>query len=868
MYYFCCNDSRRQDVQDHPTLNGIDFLEVIDNRTNPYEQRQTTLLVHFVKGLAPGSLATQNIHLEGGERIKNIPVTAVTISAPASPPLSPPTGEEAKILVVKVAQAGDFSTYMLRLVQNADHKEPPDGFDPLLSAVEFSFKVACESDFDCKPRPNACAQEPVPAPQINYLAKDYASFRQLMLDRLALLSPSWQERNPADLGVTLVELLAYIGDYLSYQQDAVATEAYLRTARKRVSVRRHARLVDYLMHDGCNARTWVHVEVAEKAAGLALQKMNEGYITKFLTRVSELPTVLPLDSAHYQKGLGARAQVFELMHDAMLHHAHNEMRFYTWGARECCLPQGATRATLSGHFPKLDLGQVLILAEVIGPQTGVPADADPAHRHPVRLTKVTLSQDLLYPQSPDSPPLASPPDGSATPVTEIEWHPADALPFPLCVSSRRGTDYFQDVSVARGNIVLADHGLTIRDEEESSLYPDKAPEAKLTLASSASNQCEEATAVPVAPRFRPQLRQGPLTQATAYDKDNPPVSASAVMRWTMRSPVPCICLEEQDVDGVPNLAAEWCPKRDLLNSGATAKEFVGETESDGITHIRFGDNKQGLRPASGTKFKATYRVGNGSSGNIGAQTLAHLVSNDPVLTGSPQIISVTNLLPAQGGMEPEPVELVRQKAPYAFRQQERAVTPADYEMVAQRCDARVQRAACTFRWTGSWRTAFLTVDRIGGQEVDAAFEKEMRSCLERYRMAGYDLEVDGPRYVSLEIKMSICVKTDYFASDVKAALLERFSNRILPDGRRGIFHPDNFTFGQPVYLSPLYAAAQVTPGVSSVQITKFRRQGDPASEALEAGKLLLGRLEIARLDNDPNFAEQGIFNLIMEGGRR
>ena len=95
--------------------------------------------------------------------------------------------------------------------------------------------------------------------RINYLAKDYASFRQLILDRLALIMPEWQETHVPDLGITLVELLAYVGDYLSYYQDAVATEAYLDTARQRISVRRHVRLVDYAMHEGCNARTWVAV---------------------------------------------------------------------------------------------------------------------------------------------------------------------------------------------------------------------------------------------------------------------------------------------------------------------------------------------------------------------------------------------------------------------------------------------------------------------------------------------------------------------------------------------------------------------------------------------------------------------------------
>ena len=71
--------------------------------------------------------------------------------------------------------------------------------------------------------------------------------------------PEWRERNAADLGIALVEVLAYVGDRLCYAQDAVATEAYLGTARRRASVRRHARLVDYAMHDGANARVWVQV---------------------------------------------------------------------------------------------------------------------------------------------------------------------------------------------------------------------------------------------------------------------------------------------------------------------------------------------------------------------------------------------------------------------------------------------------------------------------------------------------------------------------------------------------------------------------------------------------------------------------------
>jgi hypothetical protein len=55
--------------------------------------------------------------------------------------------------------------------------------------------------------------------------------------------------------------------------------------------------------------------------------------------------------------------------------------------------------------------------------------------------------------------------------------------------------------------------------------------------------------------------------------------------------------------------------------------------------------------------------------------------------------------------------------------------------------------------------------------------------------------------------------------------------------------------------------------VDSVLITKFQRQGTPNSEALENGELKLGRLEIARLDNDPNFRDRGVLRLMVEGGK-
>ena len=855
MVYFCCDKFRRNDVKNHSTLNGIDFLEVVDNSSDPYELRQTTLLVHFLKPLTDGGIKQKNIIIVGGERIADIAIVDVFINPEEEPPSSPPGDEENKILVVKVKEAGDFSTYTFKIIIDEDNKIVPEGFDPILSEIDFSFKVLCPSEFDCEPN-QECEKQSESAPEINYLAKDYTSFRQVLLDRMTLLLPEWKERHPADLGISLVELLAYVGDYLSYQQDAVATEAYLGTARKRISIRRHARLVDYFMHDGSNARTWTHIDVAEGIIGLTLTKDYVGETTKFLTRKNELPVAFSLDSESFKNTKGQNSLVFEMLHDIVLDGRHNQMEFYTWRQGECCLPQTSTSATLDGSYPNLKAGDVLIFVELLGPQTGKPGDANPLHRHAVQLTSVVASIDPLG--RPDS----SPPDDTPRPVTEISWHDHDALPFPLCISSIDENGNSISVSAALGNNVLVDHGSTGKDKLEPVPEAEAGGSSNISFTRPATGPCEKGEVVQVPVRYRPKLKQVPVTQTLHYDDEDKPVSATAARNWSPSDILPFIFLTETDVAG------KWTPQHDLLSSKHNNKHFVVEVDSDGSTYLRFGNDIEGQRPKPGSEFIAHYRLGNGVVGNIGANSLAHLVSNDPSITGAnKKILKVWNPLPAVGGTEPEEAELVRQKAPQAFRTQERAVTLADYEEVSKRSDLKIQRSAASLRWTGSWRTVFLTVDRLEGLAVGEEFESNLRGFVEKYRMAGQDLEVDSPRFVSLEIEMIICVNKNYFRSDVKEALLEVFSNRKLSRNRTGIFHPDNFSFGQTVYLSKIYITAQYVQGVDSVTITKFQRQGKNSNQALESGKLSIGRLEIARLDNDRNFPEHGVFNLIMKGGK-
>jgi predicted phage baseplate assembly protein len=285
-----------------------------------------------------------------------------------------------------------------------------------------------------------------------------------------------------------------------------------------------------------------------------------------------------------------------------------------------------------------------------------------------------------------------------------------------------------------------------------------------------------------------------------------------------------------------------------------------ETENDGTAFLRFGDDVHGRRPDLGTTFTATYRVGNGASGNVGADTIGHIVS-----TVSGVFDAVTNPMPAAGGIDPEDIEAARRDAPQAFRTQERAVTAADYSAAAEH-RADVQHAAGTFRWTGSWYSVFVTAERFAGGAVDAPFQGELRRHLEPFRMAGYDLEVDSPRRVALDVALHLCVKPGYFRSEVLRAVKAELSSGVLPDGRLALFHPDKFSFGEPVYLSRIVATAQAVKGVDSVSTLKFQRMGAPGMGSLDSGVIPIGRLEIAQLANNPNFPERGRLTLAAGGG--
>jgi hypothetical protein len=873
---------RRQAIRS-ASLNGLDYLEVSED--------QRHLTVYFL-GKAPAAIAPANLVISGGRRIQGIRVIDVAIVRNADPELD-------DAMQVTVDRAGDFSDYQLRLVELDEHghptEQPLQGFDRRYAQLSFSFKVNCPSDLDCQV-PSRCPEEARIEPEIDYLAKDYASFRQLILDRLALILPDWRERHVPDLGITLVELLAYVGDYLSYYQDAVATEAYLGTARQRISVRRHARLMDYAMHEGCNARAWVCLHTD---SDLTLDPQEFFLITGGDRLLPHQSQVLQAADLPQLVAGGADAQtapydVFEPLTTApiALRMAHNEIHFYTWGDRQCCLPKGATTATLTDAWEtllsessqpaescppepppepeppprqlQLQPGDILIFEEIRGAKTGNPADADRRHRHAVRLTHVEPGIDALYNQ----------------PIVEITWAAADALPFALCISAlvtepvEESIDdsnstcsdrcrVIEPISVARGNVMLVDHGQTIDNESLGTVMANPT-----TTTCEAEGQPTDPLMTPA--RFAPSLQQAPLTFSQPLDRMLP------AARWLTQEPqqaLPQIWLTAvpSDVSGIDPAEPQWqwTPRLHLLDSGRRDRHFVAEIDNQQRAQLRFGDGELGQQPAVGLQFTARYRVGNGTAGNVGAETIAYFVWRQP---HSGVELRPRNPLPAQGGIAAESIANVKLLAPQAFRRSlQRAIIPDDYARLAEQyndpANRRVQRAAAHLRWTGLGAEIVVAIDPLGQVPADRSLLEAVQQFLQPYRRIGHRLRVVPARYVPLDIALTVCVQPDYQRGQVKAALLERFSTRRLPDGSLGFFHADRLSFGGSMTISQLVGAVMAVEGVESVTVTRLQRLFEDENGELAAGILALGADEIAQLDNDPSFPEQGKLMLDLRGGR-
>ena len=554
------------------------------------------LVVHFLNSVALAGSLTAAPTITGGDTIATVGVLAVKASDWG-------TDEQHVTLALRVAAPGDFSTYTLTLASPL--------LDPFFSTSAFSFKALCPSDVDCETAPPACPPPLSSRPPIDYLAKDFLSFRQALLDFSALRYPNWQERSEADFGMMLLEAMAAVADDLSYTQDRVAAEATLTTATQRRSMVRHARLVDYEPQPSVSAQTFLQFDVAAGTDSIpygvtAVAQASDGSPIAFETgpnlaaRFAVPPGSAPANPLWNSSPAGIQAYWFD---DSVQ-----------------CLPAGATSMYIHGHGFGFKANQLILIETAAG-----------VGKAPLRQVVQLLSGsaeppslelwDYVFTQQA-SPPLP-------TAVTQINWAAANEMLVDRDLAQ----------TTVSGNIVVGTQGLTVASETFTVMPAKGDPAMPAVVRFGPRSMNPDGSAGDQAPQYLHTLAAGavawlpapagatdpnPQPEIQLAEVSNPPGSAPGpTWTWVRR------LLEAQPFDKSFTLDAALYRPIQRRSDGSVQFDYDGDT---GDT-LRFGDGNFGLIPADGTSFAVTYRVGAGSAGNLAAEAISRIEPGRGTLAG-------------------------------------------------------------------------------------------------------------------------------------------------------------------------------------------------------------------------------------------
>ena len=823
---------RRAAVAASVSVNGIDFIEIAN-------QAQTVLRVHFLNAVPVDGTFSGGPTITGGETITSVSVMPIAASDWG-------WDDGHVVLTLRVAAPGDFSNYTLNLPASP-------ALDPFFASVLFSFKAGCPSDLDCAPAVEPCPPEGGTTPAITYLAKDFLSFRQALLDFSTLNYPAWIERSEADFGVMFAEALSAIADELSYTQDRIAGESSLLTATQRRSVLRHGRLVDYELLPAQIASTMLQFDVAPGT------------------------TALPLGVAVIAPGADGTPITFETglgLHDASAPPVANAawnrspgIAAYWFDETTQCTPVGAVQIDVFGHGYAFQPGQALLI------ETAADTTADPPLRQIVHLlaagdpsglyAEEIVDEIFACTRLPGGPPYlllpAPAPATPPTPVTRLRFQPADALSASRDLSR----------TLVIGNLIAATQGVTVQETfmigpPPASLAnpPPLAVERTGPRASPEPGICGSA----------PAIRLFTLSCAPLAWLAQPTVDASGL-------PMPEIALTQAQSSGVPDLGWSW--SRSLLSASEFANAFTIDPaayrrvarnsdmswqydyDGDGGDTIRFGDGVFGVNPDAGSLFKVTYRFGGGAAGNVAAGAISQLA---PQTLATGLFDAVMNPFAASGGADAQSIQSAQRLAPQAFRAtQYRAVLAEDYQAAAETL-AWVKNAGTVFRWTGSWLTTFTTAEPKAAEQPTTPQRIELINLLNRYRMAGTESYVPDPDYVSIDLQIILCATANVYAASVEQAVLAVLSPTG-PGAGSAFFAVSRFGFGQPLERSALEAVIQALPGVAGVLCIHYRLRDHTAGFQEMGDEVQVGSNQILRCDNDPSRPGNGALSITVQGGR-
>jgi hypothetical protein len=249
--------------------------------------------------------------------------------------------------------------------------------------------------------------------------------------------------------------------------------------------------------------------------------------------------------------------------------------------------------------------------------------------------------------------------------------------------------------------------------------------------------------------------------------------------------------------------------------------FVVQTNADGVSFVVFGDGISGRIPAPDAILTATYRIGGGTIGNVGAGLIKSIIKSSVPLS-SFSGVTVTNLTAATGGAEEESTDSIRVNAPNSIRALNRAVSLADYSALCVEAGVAKANAVADVYTSVTVYVApsagELGVTSISGTTPSSQFTGTTVPLLTSYLVgkvpANTTVTFQPPTYVPVSIVATITTLPQYKNSLVSTAVNSVVSELLAFDN---VFFQDRLT------LNDLMSTITSVEGVAYVQVEKLVR---------------------------------------------
>lgn len=308
----------------------------------------------------------------------------------------------------------------------------------------------------------------------------------------------------------------------------------------------------------------------------------------------------------------------------------------------------------------------------------------------------------------------------------------------------------------------------------------------------------------------------------------------------------------------------WQREDYLHNSQSFDAHYVAGADNSGRVWIQFGDGIHGsavpFDPQTGRPLvpvRIDYRVGEPLDGNCSRDTLTEVVEPAGAAYVGLGVTAITNVTPGEGGQRKATLDEIRDRAPLSLRHGaiERAVSLSDYAEAARQVPG-VSRAAAK-ALGGPFNTVLVLIDADDESLLTDRLRQDVEAHIDKMRMAGREHFVRPADYVPLHVELIVCVEPGYLRHEVRDRVLAAL--RPGSKQRPGYFHPDKLTFGQDLESGDLLAFVQSVAGVRAVKVTAFCRRAAPVATVED--RILFGPTEVARLDADEDFPENGVLKL-------